>query len=197
MQKNMSIEICHLKSVERVRDKIAEKVARKHIRKFFVPEELGDTITVGDKKVMISFGVINPIEDLMSLFRETKVKGWWENYREGLLTLFKALSQMSVTPDLAIIAQILVWKGNLPLTEEWVCEVALVEVKRGKAGLRGYQREDVEIAKKIGIPYYLLRVDDSDFIHGKFILTIEPLTPQRLTLYDKFKSYVRTKPLDK
>ena len=189
----MSIEICHLDLIKRVRDKIAEKVAGRHVHKFFVSQELGDTIMINDKKVMISFEVINPIEELMSLFRRTKEKGWWEKYREGLLTLFKVLSQMNVTPDLAIIAQLLVWEGNLPLWEEWMCEVALVEVKRGKAGLNSYQRGDVEIAKEIGVPYYLLRVDDSDFVHGKFTLTLKPLTPQKLTLHEKLKSYVRTK----
>jgi hypothetical protein len=189
----MSIAICHLSLIEKVRNKIAEKVARRHVHKFFVPEKLGDTITVGDKKVKISFEVINPIEEFMSLYRRTKEKGWWEKYREGLLTLFKVLLQMSVTPDLAIIAQLSVWEGNLPLWEEWMCEVALVEVKRGKGGLSGYQREDVEIAKEIGVPYYLLRVDDSDFIRGKFTLILEPLTPKRLTLHEKFKSYVKEK----
>jgi hypothetical protein len=71
-----------------------------------------------------------------------------------------------------------------------VCEVALIEVKRGKSDLNSYQKKDVEIAKEIGVPYYLLRVDDSDFIHGKFTLTLEPLTPKKLTLYDKFKSHI-------
>jgi hypothetical protein len=189
----MSIEISHLSLIKRVRDKIAEKVARKHIRKFFVSKELGDTIIVGDKKVEIYFEVINPIEELMSLFRRTKEKIYLKKYRECLLTLFEVLSQMYVTPDLAIIAQLLVWEGKPPHLEEYMCEVALVEVKRGKAGLSSYQREDVKITEKNNVPYYLVRVDDSDFIRGKFTLTLEPLTLKRLTLHEKFKSYVKEK----
>ena len=196
MKNEVALEVNHPKMIQQIRNKIAEDIARKHIRKYFV-KELNSTLGKDSRKIEVSLEVINPIKDVMSLFRRTKVKGWMKKYRENLLTLVKVLSEMHVTPDLALISQILVWKGNFLDEEQTICEVALVEIKRGKAGLNYFQKKDVEKAKEAGIPYYLLRVDDSDFIHGKFILTIKPLTPKRLTLHEKFKSYVRTKPLDK
>lgn len=85
-------------------------------------------------KIAVSLEVINPTKDLMSLFKRTKVKGWMEKYRESLLKLVNTLSKMNATPDIAIILQILVWKERFFLNEEHsMCEVALVEVKRGKA----------------------------------------------------------------
>jgi hypothetical protein len=184
LKNEVALEVNHPKMIQQIRNKIAEDIARKHIRKYFV-KELNSTLGKDSRKIEVSLEVINPIKDVMSLFRRTKVKGWMKKYRENLLTLVKVLSEMHVTPDLALISQILVWKGNFLDEEQTICEVALVEIKRGKAGLNYFQKKDVEKAKEAGIPYYLLRVDDSDFLHGKFKLTLEPLTPNLLTCTPK------------
>ncbi|MEM3629561.1 MAG: hypothetical protein QXU46_06255 [Candidatus Bathyarchaeia archaeon] len=180
MENEAVLEVNHKNMIRQIRNKIAEDIARKHIREFFV-QELNSMLTQG-AKIDVSLEVINPTKDLMSLFKRTKVKGWIKKYRESLLKLVNALSKMNVTPDIAIILQILVWKESFLDVEHSTCEVALVEVKRGKAGLNSYQKKDVEMAENDGIPYYLLRVDDSNFLYGKFSLTFKLLTSKSLTL---------------
>jgi len=177
MSDKVTIQVSDPMKIQRLRDRIAEDIARKYIHKFFM-QNSNYSITKDDRQIEVSLEVINPIEDLMALFRRTKVKGWWEKYREGLLKVVKAVADMSVTPDLALILQTFVWKGTFPDWEECRCDVALVEVKRGQARLGYYQNKDVKKARKEGMPYYLLRVDDSDFLHGKFALTLEQLTPE-------------------
>ncbi|MGB9756168.1 MAG: hypothetical protein ACPLVJ_00080 [Candidatus Bathyarchaeales archaeon] len=180
MENETVLEVNHQNMIRQIRNNIAEDIARKHIHDFFVHES-NSTLNQG-VKIMVSLEVINPTKEIMSLFKRTKVKGWMEKYRKGLLTLVATLSKMNVTPDLAIILQILVWKESFLDVEHSMCEVALVEVKRGTAELNSYQKKDVEMAENEGIPYYLLRVDDSDFLRGKFRLTLKPLTSKSLVL---------------
>ena len=93
---------------------------------------------------------------------------------------------MSVTPDLALVAVSHVFdyqgKTKVILPDECKCDIALVEIKRGKAGLTSYQKRDVEKAEKAGVPYYLVKVDDSEFLGGRFSLELELLTSNSLSI---------------
>lgn len=181
MRDKMTLKVSHPMKIRSIRNQTAEDIAKKHIREFFFRGK-NYPIIEGDKKIEICFEVIDPMKNLMKdlrkLFRRTKVKGWIGEYRKALVKLVTAITEMSVTPDLALILQVLVWKGISLDFEKYRCDIALVEIKRGKAGLRDYQKKDVQKAREKGIPYYLLRVDDLDFLRGNFTLTLEQLTPE-------------------
>ena len=185
MKEKVSLDICHPRKIQTVRNKIAEDVVKEHIHKFFVGEKPSYTIAKDDRKMMVSLEVISLMRDSMkglrSIFWRTKIKGWAEKYREGLLRLLNAITEMSVTPDLTLILQVLVWKGGFFDLKNSIFDIALVEIKRGKARLRDDQKKDVDKAEEKGIPYYLVRVDDSDFLHGKFTLELKPLTSKLLS----------------
>jgi hypothetical protein len=179
MEDEMILEINAPRKTRRARDEIAEEVAREYIHKFFVQDKVQDLMK-GDQRIIVSFEVINPKKNLMkdfrSLFVRTKIKGWINEYRAKLVSLASTIFEMCVTPDLALLLQVIVMKGAFLATEKCRFAIALVEVKRGNAKLSQDQKKDVEKARTCGIPYYLLRVDDSDFLNGKFKLKLKPLT---------------------
>jgi hypothetical protein len=181
MENEMILEVSALRKVERARDKIAEEVAKEHVRRFFIRDVAKELIR-DDEKTRVSIDVINPktnlMKDFRALFVRTKVKGWIDEYRAKLVKLTSTILELSSTPDLALILQVIVTKGAILVDEKCRFEIALVEVKRGKARLSRYQEEDVKVARTRGIPYYLLRVDDSDLLNGKLKLKLRPLTPE-------------------
>jgi hypothetical protein len=180
MESITTIEVNEVLRARRLRDGFSEDIVRDHIREFFVQQGQPDTTRIGDKELLRALWVFRPIEDIMKVFRDTKVKGYVEKYREGLLKVINVASRMSVTPDLALLRATYVFRyygqGKALIPEECSCDIALVEVKRGKAKLDSYQKEDVKIAEAEGIPYYLIRVDDSGFLDGRFLLDRQKLT---------------------
>lgn len=190
MEEKMTLEVSNPMKVKRARDKIAEEIAEKNLHKFFVREK-SRVIMKGRKRTDIRFEVINPMKNLMKdlrrLLRLTKVK-MIEPYTERITELVKVIASMSVTPDLAFIFDYIRWGIGGLVVKSRRCEIGLVEVKRGKSKLSSDQKEDIKRAKENQIAYYLLRIDDSDFINGKFELTFEPRTPKANDLL----SYIRT-----
>jgi len=163
------------------RNRVSEEIAKEHIYKFFVRKDGTEIIKKDNTTTMVSFEALNPkgnlMEDFRSLFIRTKIGGWIGNYRSKLVKLASAMVEMSVTPDLALILQVIVQKnGHLDVVGTRFA-AAVVEVKRGNAKLTSEQRKDWDVAKKHGIPYYLLKVDDSDFMKGNFILELNLCTP--------------------
>jgi hypothetical protein len=180
METEMTLEVNALGKVNSARDKIAEEIAREHIHRFFVKDNVQELVR-GNERIIVSLEVINPkanlMKDFRSLFVRTKVKGWISEYRDKLVKLASSILELSSTPDLALILQVIVMRGAFLAHEKCRFEIALVEVKRGKGKLSSYQKKDVEVAKTRGIPYYLLRVDDSDCLNGRLKLKLKPLTP--------------------
>jgi len=167
------------KKSQRARDRVSEEIALEHIYKFFVRKNGTETIEKDGETTMVSFEALNPkgnlMKDYRSLLTRTKIGGMGE-YRSRLVELVSAMVEMSSTPDLALILQVIVMKNGHLDEKKTGYAVAIVEVKRGHAEMSSDQREDVEISKKHGIPYYLLKVDDSDFMKGNFMLKLELLT---------------------
>lgn len=186
MKRKIVLKVQHLKKIQRLRDKVAEDVVREHAHEFFVSGKPNYTLKKGNREIEVSLRVIAPINDLMSLFRETKIKGYPKQYRKGILEVIRVISEMSVTPDVALMVASYVFKyrGKLRvlLPDECKSDIALVEIKRGKAGLTFYQKKDVEKAEKAGIPYYMVKVDDSEFVRGRFSLELELLTSNSLSI---------------
>jgi hypothetical protein len=180
MEDRMTQRISVPKKSQRARDRVSEEIALEHIYKFFVRKNNTETIKKDGETTMVSFEAMNPkgnlMKDLRSLFMRTKVGGQGI-YRSKLVELVSAMTEMSSTPDLALILQVIVWKNGILDKKKTRYAVAIVEVKRGNAKLSSDQSKDVEISKKRGIPYYLLRVDDSDFMKGNFVLKLELRTP--------------------
>jgi hypothetical protein len=177
-------EILALKKFERARDRLAEEIARENITGFFgLPSGYQDIVR-GDDRFIISLRVINPkaesMKDIRSLFYETKVSGHPQAFRSEVVKLASTILEMSVTPDLALILQVFVRTKYVFNEEKTRSQTAVVEVKRGKAQLSSDQRKDVELSRTRNIPYYLLNVDDSDCIHGKYILKLVPQVPSLL-----------------
>lgn len=147
-----TIEVNEVFRTRRLRDGFSENIARDHVREFFVQQGQTDTTKIGDKELLRTLWVFRPIEGIMKIFRDTKVKGYVEKYREGLLKLINVVSKMSVTPDLALFRATYVYRyygqGKALIPEECSCDIALVEVKRGKAKLDYDQKEDVKMLKK-------------------------------------------------
>lgn len=165
---------------QRARDRVSEEIAQEHIYGFFVRKNGMETIKKDGETTIVSFRAMNPKRNLMkdfrSLFVSTKT-GYTRKYRAILMDLASAMVEMSVTPDLALILQVIVQKNGFLDEDRTRYAAAIVEVKRGSAKLSSDQKKDWEIAKKHGIPYYLLKVDDSDFMKGDFILELELCTP--------------------
>lgn len=180
MEDRMIQRISVPKKSQRARDRVSEEIALEHIYKFLVRKKDTETIKKDGETTMVSFEAMNPkgnlMKDFRSLFTRTKIGGW-AKYRSRLVELASAMVEMSSTPDLALILQVIVLKNRFLDEKRTRYEVALVEVKRGQAKLSSDQRKDVAISEKHGIPYYLLRVDDSDFMNGNFVLKLEQLTP--------------------
>jgi hypothetical protein len=180
MESITTIEVNEVQRTRSLRDRFSEDIVRDHVREFFVQQGQPDTTQIGDKELLRALWVFRPIEDIMKVFRDTKVKGYVEKYREGLLKLINVASKMSVTPDLALLRATHVFRhygqGKILIPEECSCDIALVEVKRGRAKLDSNQKKDVKIAEKEGVPYYLIRVDDSGFLNGRFLLERQKLT---------------------
>ena len=179
MEDRMPRKIEALKKSERARDRVSEEIAKEHIHEFFV-RKVTQEIKKDGERTIVSLEAINPkrnlMEDFRSLFVRTKI---WRagEYKSKLVKLASTILEMSVTPDLALILQVIVLENGFLNGKKTRFEVALVEVKRGKAKLSSDQKEDVKTAEARSIPYYLLKVDDSDFIHGNFVLKLELLTP--------------------
>jgi hypothetical protein len=180
MEDRMTQEISVRMKSQRARDRVSEEIGLEHIYKFFVRKDGTEEIKKDGETTMVSFEALNPkanlMEDLRSLFTRTKIGGMGE-YRSRIVELVSAIVEMSSTPDLALILQVIVQTNGIQDEKRTRCAVAIVEVKRGCAELSSDQRNDVEISKKHGIPYYLLRVDDSDFMKGTFMLKLELRTP--------------------
>ena len=180
------LKVRHLRKIQRVRDRVAEDIVKEHIHEFLISGKPSYTIKRDNREIEVYFRVIKPIEDLMKLFRETKIKGYSNQIRRGILRAIGTISEMSVTPDLALVVESYMFKyygkTRVHLPDECRCDIALVEEKRGKAGLTSYQKEDIEKAEKSGIPYYLVKVDDSEFLRGKFSLKLELLTSDTLPI---------------
>ena len=83
MKRKTGLKVQHLKKIQRLRDKVAEDIVREHVHEFFVSGNSNYTLKKDNKEIMVSLRVITPIEDLMSLFRETKTKGYLKQYRKG------------------------------------------------------------------------------------------------------------------
>jgi hypothetical protein len=175
-----------LKKSQRARDRVSEEIALEHIHEFFVEKKVQEIEKEGER-MTVSLKAINPkrnlMEDFRSLFIRTKI--FSGEYKSKLVKLASTIMEMSVTPDLALIMQVIVMRGPFLDEEKTKFQVALVEVKRGNAKMSSDQKEDVEIAKNHDIPYYLLRIDDSNFMDGRFSLRLEPLTPSLLLTVPK------------
>jgi len=180
MEDRMTRTIHSRMKSQSARNRVSEEIALEHIYKFFVRKNGTEEIKKDRETTTVSFETMNPkgnlMKDYRSLLTRTKVGGMNE-YRARLVELVSAMAEMSSTPDLALILQVMVQKNGHWDEKRTRYAVAVVEVKRGHAEMSSDQKKDVEISKKHGIPYYLLKVDDSDFMKGKFVLKLELRTP--------------------
>jgi len=186
MENRMTRNVMALKKSQRARDRVSEEIALEHIQEFFVEKKVQEVEKEGER-MTVSLEAINPKRNLMKDFRSlfTRTKIFRGEYKSKLVKLASTIMEMSVTPDLALILQVIVMRGPFLDEKKTGFQVALVEVKRGNAEMSSYQKKDVEIAKNRHIPYYLLRIDDSNFMDGKFLLKLEPLTPSLLLTVSK------------
>lgn len=100
---------------QRARDRVSEEIAKEEVCKFFAPNGTSDIVRE-NKRTIISLEAINPKGNLMADFRALfiRTKVWRSgDYRSKLVQLASSIIEMTVTPDLALILQVIVMRNNI------------------------------------------------------------------------------------